>query len=665
MRASNLGVHETLEVAFPSGMTLLRGRNGSGKSTMLAGLFFALAGDHPEEGKTKASLLAWGARKGWVEVDFEAEGKAYKVRRALDAAAASLEGGEAKITGAKNVDAAVADLLGMDRDSLLLAAFMSQRDSTDILTATESKRLREWARLAGFKHAERVRERLRAASAEIPPRQDMAQRLEALRASLADNEKRTAAVEASLAPLAETAAAAKAAALVYIPSGIKASEKALRIAENAISLEKTLVGLMALPPRAEVKPPPDAGLRAKAAAWSRAYELAGAIAEAEQGLKAMPEAAAVERELATARQEAEAETVRSGLSAVRSGLKAGMTCPVCDSILAADPGQILSIGSNHRAAARRLESELAARRKADDRLAGLRADFDKSAAMAAGFDKVAYDAAMTAAEGAALAARGNKARDELEAEVVRLHEAGLRLKDIAAVPDDTPDPALLRKAADDASIILIEAKSELRHLQSLKAMLVLELSEIEAWEALRAVEDAQRSFLEGSRAALAPDAAPRAAAAALAAPLAQAVSAQLFMMGAPFSLSITSELEPRAVKDGRNVSPRDLSGGQRAMLAVAVRLALVETLAGGVPFLVLDEPTPHLDEPNREALAAALTATRDSLAASGIQMIVCSHEQELLPAADAEIVFQQVGKKVADADDIREPRDGGAVGADA
>jgi putative ABC transport system ATP-binding protein len=73
--------------------------------------------------------------------------------------------------------------------------------------------------------------------------------------------------------------------------------------------------------------------------------------------------------------------------------------------------------------------------------------------------------------------------------------------------------------------------------------------------------------------------------------------------------------------------PSKLSGGQQQ------RVAIARGLAGGAPLLLADEPTANLDYVQAEGIIALL---RD-IATSGHTVIVSTHDDRLLPIADASI----------------------------
>jgi exonuclease SbcC len=86
---------------------------------------------------------------------------------------------------------------------------------------------------------------------------------------------------------------------------------------------------------------------------------------------------------------------------------------------------------------------------------------------------------------------------------------------------------------------------------------------------------------------------------------------------------------------GREVDSDRLSGGERMALALAIRLAISDVLAARkLGFLILDEPTVHLDSENRGRLREAFSA----LARVNRQVIVITHDEEVFEGADAALI---------------------------
>ena len=88
MRLENIRSYAEQTVSFPMGTTLFEGDIGSGKSTILMAIEFALFGLGSEKG---GALLKAGAKRGLVSLCFEVEGKEYEVCRSLERKARSVQ----------------------------------------------------------------------------------------------------------------------------------------------------------------------------------------------------------------------------------------------------------------------------------------------------------------------------------------------------------------------------------------------------------------------------------------------------------------------------------------------------------------------------------------------------------------------------------------------
>ncbi len=81
IKLENIRSYENLELNFPSGSTLLAGDIGSGKTTILLAIEFALFGLQP--GQKGSSLLRQGKNQGLVELELDIEGKQIIIERGL------------------------------------------------------------------------------------------------------------------------------------------------------------------------------------------------------------------------------------------------------------------------------------------------------------------------------------------------------------------------------------------------------------------------------------------------------------------------------------------------------------------------------------------------------------------------------------------------------
>ena len=91
----NIRSYEDQEIELGKGITLFEGDIGSGKTTILMSIDFALFGNSTPD--FYRSLLRKGTNKGFVEIIFEHEGREYKIRRVLEAKGKSISNTESEI----------------------------------------------------------------------------------------------------------------------------------------------------------------------------------------------------------------------------------------------------------------------------------------------------------------------------------------------------------------------------------------------------------------------------------------------------------------------------------------------------------------------------------------------------------------------------------------
>lgn len=150
-------------ISFEQGILLFEGDIGSGKSTILSAIEFALFG----LGDINPSyLLRAGERQGWVSLEFEVNGKQYRVRRSLLRARKSVSQHACSLTeeGTKT-DYAVGELksriLGIldfkerpnPRASSLIyryAVFTPQEEMKEVILQNEQRRLETLRRALGL-----------------------------------------------------------------------------------------------------------------------------------------------------------------------------------------------------------------------------------------------------------------------------------------------------------------------------------------------------------------------------------------------------------------------------------------------------------------------------------------------------------------------------------
>jgi exonuclease SbcC len=94
------------------------------------------------------------------------------------------------------------------------------------------------------------------------------------------------------------------------------------------------------------------------------------------------------------------------------------------------------------------------------------------------------------------------------------------------------------------------------------------------------------------------------------------------------NFELTEDYQFLVTRAGYKRHARRLSGGQQVLTSMAFLLALSEVLSQ-LDFLILDEPTTHLDESRRTELVNVLEHLRRVP-----QLLIVDHHPELFEAAD-------------------------------
>ena len=113
---------------------------------------------------------------------------------------------------------------------------------------------------------------------------------------------------------------------------------------------------------------------------------------------------------------------------------------------------------------------------------------------------------------------------------------------------------------------------------------------------------------------------------------------------------LTEDYEFIVTRAGYKRHAKRLSGGQQVLTSMAFLLALSEVLSQ-LDFLILDEPTTHLDANRRRELVAVLENLRRVP-----QLIIVDHHPELLEAADTRFRISLTKEGLSQVDQINEPR---------
>lgn len=159
LRMQNFRQHARTEMTFDRGITAIIGPNGSGKTTVLEAIAWALYGQPAIRGQRDGvRFLGAGARAPVeVELDFELGGHRYRVKRGLTTASLYLDGSDSPVANSiSGVNELVARRLGMSRAEFFNTYFTGQKDLAVMAAMGTTERAQFLSRVLGY-------ERLRAA----------------------------------------------------------------------------------------------------------------------------------------------------------------------------------------------------------------------------------------------------------------------------------------------------------------------------------------------------------------------------------------------------------------------------------------------------------------------------------------------------------------------
>ena len=188
--------HQTLDFdkLGESGLYLITGDTGAGKTTLFDAITFALFGEASGSSRAPAMLRSKYAREEdptYVELTFLYDGKVYTVRRNPEYERAKARGtGTTKqaadaqltcpdgrvITKLKDVDKAIREIIGLNREQFSQVAMISQGDFRKLLQADTKERQKIFRDIFGTGLYVTLQDRLKAKASEIRQQWEQAER---------------------------------------------------------------------------------------------------------------------------------------------------------------------------------------------------------------------------------------------------------------------------------------------------------------------------------------------------------------------------------------------------------------------------------------------------------------------------------------------------------
>ena len=139
--------HSNTKIDFDNGVTVFVGENGSGKSSIIDAITYALFGKHTR-GKPNKKIIKRGSNQGFAKINFTVNGKHYEVARKIDNKA-KLSTTFSEIIGDKRIEMAAGErkqygestthevekVIGLDFEKLKIASIVQQGELNSIINA--------------------------------------------------------------------------------------------------------------------------------------------------------------------------------------------------------------------------------------------------------------------------------------------------------------------------------------------------------------------------------------------------------------------------------------------------------------------------------------------------------------------------------------------------
>ncbi|PKL69028.1 MAG: DNA repair protein Rad50 [Methanobacteriales archaeon HGW-Methanobacteriales-1] len=156
----NFKSYSKMNLDFNSGISIIMGQNGAGKSTILEAVSFALFKQY--SGRSIQHLVRSEQTKMKVQLDFVVNARTYRVLRergkSTSKAELRIKEGEAfhsLATGDKQVSYEIQNLLEMDGDLFLNAVYVRQGEIADLIDKTQSEKKQLIGKLLGIDSLEK------------------------------------------------------------------------------------------------------------------------------------------------------------------------------------------------------------------------------------------------------------------------------------------------------------------------------------------------------------------------------------------------------------------------------------------------------------------------------------------------------------------------------
>jgi len=161
LHMKNFKSHQDTSIDFDTGISIILGGNGAGKSSILEAVSFGLFKQYTS--KKIEQLITIGQKRMSVEIQFTSHGRTYRVLRERSKTSSKAimkikEGGrfQSLVSGDRQVTMEVQNLLDMDGDLFLNAVYVRQGEIADLIEKTSSEKKQMIGRLLGIDSLEKA-----------------------------------------------------------------------------------------------------------------------------------------------------------------------------------------------------------------------------------------------------------------------------------------------------------------------------------------------------------------------------------------------------------------------------------------------------------------------------------------------------------------------------
>lgn len=154
IKLKNFGIHRDLEFETNSSPVVgLLGKNGSGKSTVLDAVKYALTGEI--EGKIEDACTV-GQKKGYVELLIDKDSEEILLKREVGKTPKKqFSRNGKKISSAKDIEQAIQEMMAVDKKAMSNACFLRQGSLNELLFGSDTSREKLFIKLVNLSFCER------------------------------------------------------------------------------------------------------------------------------------------------------------------------------------------------------------------------------------------------------------------------------------------------------------------------------------------------------------------------------------------------------------------------------------------------------------------------------------------------------------------------------